>query len=109
MFSPLSERFYSVECNEYLFFICQYSRTPTGHSWNYTLVPQSKTWKEALEFCRDRFHSLATLEDQSKQNAAVVQRDFPVWIGLHREGKAPVQPTAGGKQLQLVTFGAGKS
>lgn len=106
LFFSLSERFYGLECKQYNFFICQYSLTP--NAWNYTLVPQSKTWKEALEYCRDKFHSLATLEDQSKRNAAVVQRDFPVWIGLYREGKAPVHPPAGCKQLQLDTFEPGQ-
>lgn len=86
-FLLLSERLFSLECEQYLFFICQDSLAPNG--WNYTLVPQSKTWKEALSYCRENFHSLATLEHQSKRSAALVQRDFPVWIGLHREGKAP--------------------
>lgn len=92
-FFSLSERFNGLQCQQYLFFICQYSLTP--NVWNYTLVPQSKTWKEALQYCRDKFHSLATLEDQTKLDAAVVQRDFPVWIGLRRQGKAALQPSAG--------------
>lgn len=86
-FLSLSERFYVLECQQHLFFICQSSHTP--NYWNYTLVLQSKTWREALEYCRDKFHSLAILDHQSKVDAAVVQQDFPVWIGLHREGEAP--------------------
>lgn len=92
MFFSLSARFYGLECEKYLFFICQHSLA--ARSWSVALVPQSKRWKEALEHRRDPSKGLATLEGRTKLNAAVVQRDFPVWISLHREGKAPLQPSA---------------
>lgn len=88
-----------MHCQQYLFFICQHSLV--HDHWNYTLVPQSKTWIEAWNYCKENFYSLATLEDDTKLNSAVVQKDFPVWIGLYREGKAQLQPST---PQQVVTI-----
>lgn len=94
----LSERFNPQHCQQYLFFICQHSSV-LGH-WSYTLVPQSKTWTEARNYCKENFDSLATLKDDTRLTAAVVQKDFPVWIGLYREGEAQLQPST---PQQVVT------
>lgn len=94
----LSERFLDQHCQQYLFFICQHSLV--NGLWNYTLVPQSKTWTEARNYCKENFYSLATLGDYTSLNSAVVQKDFPVWIGLYREGKAQPQPST---PQQVVT------
>ncbi|XP_011608138.1 secretory phospholipase A2 receptor-like isoform X1 [Takifugu rubripes] len=78
-----TKSFLYQHCQQYLFFICQHSLV--NGLRNYTLVLQSKTWTEALNYCKENFYSLATLKDYTSRNSAVVQKDFPVWIGLYRE------------------------
>lgn len=83
--SPSSlNRFYAVSRNSYFFFICQ---AVVGGIYQYKLIPQSKTWHDAQEYCREAFDDLAVTKDNNSVNASVQQRDFPVWVGLHRDGK----------------------
>lgn len=78
------ERFYGTYCGKSLFFICH---KDSRNHFDYTFIPQSKTWSDAREYCRDNYDDLATIEDSSDLNSAVKQQDFPVWTGLHRDGK----------------------
>lgn len=55
--------------------------------YEYKLILQPKTWHEAQKYCWEEFARLAVISDIHNLNASVQQRDFPVWIGLHREGK----------------------
>lgn len=68
----------------HFFFICY---ELTNGNISYTFIPQSKTWDDAQQHCMKDFHDLAYLADHAHLGAAVRQRDFPVWIGLHKEGK----------------------
>lgn len=55
--------------------------------YNYKLILQPKTWYEAQNYCRKEFDDLAVTNDIHSVNASVKQRDFPVWVGLHKDGK----------------------
>lgn len=72
------------EHNGYFFFICQ---ELINGIFEYKFIPRAKKWSEAWDYCKKKFHDLAVLSDESKLNAAVIQRDFPVWTGLRRNGK----------------------
>lgn len=71
------ERFYGANCARSFFFFCK-----TGN--NSIFIPQSKIWSDAQQYCEDNYDGLAT---PYSLNAAVIPNDFPVWIGLHRNGK----------------------
>lgn len=62
LFFFLSGRFHGTDDQQHLLFICE-------------------TWTQALECCRNNFHSLAAEEDEDELNAAVIRRDFTAWIG----------------------------
>lgn len=76
------ERFHGGYRSQYFFSICQ-KYTYDG----YTFVPQTKTWSEARSYCNENLTDLAMLTAQSTRDAAIQKRDYPVWIGLHRDGK----------------------
>lgn len=78
------QRVNNKTCTSLFFFICH--KTEDGIR-SYIFVPESKTWSEAHEHCRRNGYHLAGLED-SDLNTAVREQDFPVWTGLHRDGKA---------------------
>ncbi|XP_030582316.1 lymphocyte antigen 75-like isoform X2 [Archocentrus centrarchus] len=64
-----------ADCQSYYFFICD-------HSY---FNPESKTWSEARDSCQRT--NLANYNDQGDVKRNVNQQDFPVWIGLYREGE----------------------
>uniref|UniRef100_A0A3Q1GS00 C-type lectin domain-containing protein n=1 Tax=Acanthochromis polyacanthus TaxID=80966 RepID=A0A3Q1GS00_9TELE len=70
---------YVSDCSTYYFFICQYQPS------KYKFIAQSKTWYEAQEYCEDKYDDLAYMTDPIYR--AVEEEDFPVWIGLHRDGE----------------------
>lgn len=78
------ERFRGSICEESWFFIC-YELQGDG-KYEYIFIPQSKTWSEAQRYCKEKYYDLATIKDNSDMQAAVGPQDFPVWIGLHRDG-----------------------
>lgn len=78
------ERFYGTNCDEYHFFICHETKVV---GFEYTFVPQLKTWSEARDYCRNNFDDLATFEWDLQMNEAVSDWDYPVWTGLYRDGK----------------------
>lgn len=67
-----------------MFFICQ---TVVNGNYDYKFVPETKTWYEARDYCRDTFDDLAVTKDEAAVNVSVYQRNFPVWTGLRRDGK----------------------
>lgn len=78
------DRFYGVYPYSYRFFICQ---SGESGSYDYKLIPQSKTWFEAKDYCRTEFDGLAVTNSFHNVNASVKQKDFPLWVGLRRDGK----------------------
>uniref|UniRef100_A0A8C4NST7 C-type lectin domain-containing protein n=1 Tax=Dicentrarchus labrax TaxID=13489 RepID=A0A8C4NST7_DICLA len=78
------KRFYSNECDGYLFFICHDHH---NNNYDYTFIPQSKTWSEAQQYCQDHFDDLATIKKDSDLDSAVNQQDFPVWTALRTDGE----------------------
>lgn len=71
------ERLRSGGCENYFFFICD----------NLGFIPESKMWDEAKDYCQDKNRSLAKFTDIGDINSHVKKEDFPVWIGLYRDGK----------------------
>ncbi|XP_045889174.1 macrophage mannose receptor 1-like [Micropterus dolomieu] len=71
-----SKRFYGANCARSFFFFCK-----TGN--NSIFIPQSKIWSDAQQYCEDNYDGLATPYSLIK----VIPNDFPVWIGLHRNGE----------------------
>ncbi|KAJ4946913.1 hypothetical protein JOQ06_008956 [Pogonophryne albipinna] len=80
-----SKRFYGNNCENSNFFYCQKKQHP--NPYDYTFIPQSKSWLEAQQYCRSEFHDLATFEYVDYRYYPVQWQDFPVWIGLHRDGE----------------------
>ncbi|KAF3833055.1 hypothetical protein F7725_026720 [Dissostichus mawsoni] len=80
-----SKRFYGNNCENSNFFYCQKKQHP--YHYDYTFIPQSKSWLEAQQYCRSEFHDLATFEYVDYWYYPVQWQDFPVWTGLHRDGE----------------------
>ncbi|XP_041845159.1 secretory phospholipase A2 receptor-like [Melanotaenia boesemani] len=76
------KRVYGTDCGGNFFFICQET---DGDSLRYIFILESKTWSEAQQYCRSNHDDLASFAD-SDVSKAVEQQDFPVWIGLHKDG-----------------------
>ena len=76
------------KCEDHWFFICQ---KHSGTDLEFTFIPESKTWSEAKEYCKNNYDDLATLTSASME-AAVGEQDFPIWTGLRRDGKDKFQP-----------------
>ncbi|XP_042343374.1 secretory phospholipase A2 receptor-like [Plectropomus leopardus] len=74
---------YGQSCGESFFFFCHKRQS---QQFEYIFIPQSKSWTDAREHCQSDFDDLATFEGMSNLNSVVNQQDFPVWIGLHRDG-----------------------
>ncbi|XP_072237253.1 C-type mannose receptor 2-like, partial [Leuresthes tenuis] len=70
------------KCEGHWFFICQ---KHNGKDLEYKFIMESKTWSEAQEYCRKNYGDLASLTSANME-AAVVEQDFPIWTGLHRDG-----------------------
>ncbi|XP_073319973.1 macrophage mannose receptor 1-like [Pagrus major] len=81
--SSHNKRFYGTKCDASYFFICHEEKP---NHFEHKFVPQSKTWSEAREYCKNHFDDLATFESRSGLEAFVTGRDYPVWIGLYRDG-----------------------
>ncbi|XP_035991591.1 secretory phospholipase A2 receptor-like [Fundulus heteroclitus] len=68
-----------MDCGSYHYFICKDDKT------KYTFIPKAKKWSEAQQYCQDNDKDLANIES-SDLYTTVNEEDFPVWIGLHRDG-----------------------
>ncbi|XP_033935802.1 secretory phospholipase A2 receptor-like [Pseudochaenichthys georgianus] len=80
-----SEKKYHVRrCETYYFFFCHH---PHGNNLDYELILQSKTWSEALQYCKREFTDLATFRSIEDLNTDVTEQVFQVWTGLHRDGE----------------------
>jgi len=62
---------------------------------------ESKTWSGAKEYCKNNYDDLASFAS-SKKEAAVVEQDFPIWTGLHRDGKDKLQPVMLSKIILML-------
>lgn len=82
----LLKRVYGDSCGALHFFFCR--KIKTNWDWEYVFIPEIKTWSEARQFCQDRYDDMAFFLDSYQQEKAVVSQNFPVWIGLFRDGKA---------------------
>uniref|UniRef100_A0AAQ5YQ16 C-type lectin domain-containing protein n=1 Tax=Amphiprion ocellaris TaxID=80972 RepID=A0AAQ5YQ16_AMPOC len=78
-----NKRVYGSDCRTYYFFICHEYHGLNLEHLRYKFIPQSKTWSEAQQYCRDKYDDLAYIT----YFAPVEEEDFPVWIGLHRDGE----------------------
>ncbi|XP_051236327.1 macrophage mannose receptor 1-like isoform X3 [Dicentrarchus labrax] len=89
-----TKKFHGGRCEGHLFFICHNNRYDNSilnlpnynYYFDYTFIPQSKTWSEAQQYCKDNFDDLATFRSYNLDSAVNLQ-DFPVWTGLHRDGE----------------------
>ncbi|KAL3065935.1 hypothetical protein OYC64_015973 [Pagothenia borchgrevinki] len=80
-----SEKKYHVRrCETYYFFFCHH---PHGNHLDYKLILQSKTWSEALQYCKREFTDLATFRSIEDLDRDVEEQVFQVWTGLHIDGE----------------------
>ncbi|KAF7212769.1 macrophage mannose receptor 1-like [Nothobranchius furzeri] len=77
-----NKTFYGASCDGYSFFICENYFTSISNK--YTFIPESKTWNEAQRYCQNKMRFLADFNYFNP--STVVDQDFPVWIGLRRDG-----------------------
>lgn len=75
------ERFYVTDCEGYYFFICQ------EKGGNNKFINESKTWSDAQQYCSSFYDDLAFFPNSNLLYSAAEPQDFPVWIGLYRDGK----------------------
>ncbi|XP_021170002.2 secretory phospholipase A2 receptor-like [Fundulus heteroclitus] len=78
------KKIYINNCGSHLFFICR--KYPTYY-YDYPFIPEAKTWSEAQEYCRTNYADLASFSSSYLKNV-VREMEFPIWIGLHRDGAA---------------------
>lgn len=53
---------------------------------SFTLVNESKTWKEAQRYCRGHYTDLASVRNQTENDLIkMTSKDQPTWIGLYRD------------------------
>ncbi|KAF3833054.1 hypothetical protein F7725_026719 [Dissostichus mawsoni] len=71
-------------CETYYFFFCHHAH---GNYLDYELILQSKTWSEALQYCKREFTDLATFRSIEDLDKDVEEQVFQVWTGLHRDGE----------------------
>ncbi|XP_035855097.1 uncharacterized protein LOC116067180 [Sander lucioperca] len=73
-----------TDCDKSYFFFCQHNNDK-----DYTFIPLSKIWSEAQQYCKsywsDGHHDLATFHTYFDLYSTLIQQDFPVWTGLHRD------------------------
>lgn len=79
----LSKKGWGQDCENVRFFMCQ---KKTSSDPEYVFIPSSKTWSEAQQYCRMNYHDLASFTSSDLDNL-MEEQEFPVWIGLHREGE----------------------
>ncbi|XP_029945029.1 macrophage mannose receptor 1-like [Salarias fasciatus] len=77
-----SRKFYHTDCQEYYYFFCY---NLWKNKWSQVFISQSKTWSDALEFCRRHYIDFIFYPTAASLRN-VNGRNFPVWIGLHRDG-----------------------
>ncbi|CAK6976969.1 macrophage mannose receptor 1-like [Scomber scombrus] len=80
-----NKKIYGSNCKGHYFFIC--TKDPYN-IYEYAFIPQSKTWYEAEEYCKNEYFDLASLTYALSIDSTVKTQDFPVWIGLHKDGEA---------------------
>ncbi|CAG6013863.1 unnamed protein product, partial [Menidia menidia] len=73
-----------VSCEGTRGFICY--NVSENNKKNYFLIPTSKTWQSAQQYCRENFTDLATIENEAENteafNATLGTGSY--WIGLYR-------------------------
>ncbi|XP_024863958.1 macrophage mannose receptor 1 isoform X2 [Kryptolebias marmoratus] len=72
------------DCEDLLFFICEKNE---NQSTEYEFIPEAKNWSDAFVDCEQKGYDLAIFS-YTKWNQFFTVRDFPVWIGLHRDGES---------------------
>ncbi|KAK2854265.1 hypothetical protein Q5P01_006926 [Channa striata] len=72
--------FGATDCGQYNFFIC-------SKDDNYFFINQSKTWPDARQYCKDFYDDLAIIRQNNELDSAVNPQEFPLWIGLRRDGE----------------------
>ncbi|XP_059179951.1 macrophage mannose receptor 1-like [Centropristis striata] len=79
------QRTYGQGCGAYFFFFCHDKKKKHN---DYKFIPKSKTWSEAQQYCREHsdYDDLASFRDYENAPKIVVEQNFPVWTGLHRDG-----------------------
>ncbi|XP_034721734.1 uncharacterized protein LOC117940580 [Etheostoma cragini] len=83
------DRLHGTDCDGANFFFCHKRHYgPNGDvQYTYKFVPQAKSWPEARQICStDSQHDLATFQSFSDLRDALDPQDYPVWIGLYRDG-----------------------
>ncbi|XP_035991568.1 secretory phospholipase A2 receptor-like [Fundulus heteroclitus] len=78
------KKIYVEDCGSHRFFIC---RKYLSNDYEYPFIPEAKTWPEAWEYCKTKYTDLASFSS-SYLNNVVREMEFPIWIGLHRDGVA---------------------
>ncbi|XP_007558877.1 C-type mannose receptor 2-like [Poecilia formosa] len=73
-----NKKIYSRDCGTRLMFVCRDGE-------EYTFVNETKTWPEALDYCKSQNGNLASFSS-SDMNQIFTEFDFPIWIGLRRGG-----------------------
>uniref|UniRef100_A0A096MD81 C-type lectin domain-containing protein n=1 Tax=Poecilia formosa TaxID=48698 RepID=A0A096MD81_POEFO len=71
-----NKKIYSRDCGTRLMFVCRDGE-------EYTFVNETKTWPEALDYCKSQNGNLASFSS-SDMNQIFTEFDFPIWIGLRR-------------------------
>ncbi|MED6257666.1 hypothetical protein ATANTOWER_029247 [Ataeniobius toweri] len=79
-----THRVYGLNCGNHYYFICQDIKE-SQTLYKYIFIPKAKTWSEAQHYCRENHEELANIHS-SVLYSAVQKEDFPIWIGLHRDG-----------------------
>ncbi|MED6260278.1 hypothetical protein ATANTOWER_010851 [Ataeniobius toweri] len=72
------KRIYVQDCGARWFFICR-------QYYNYKFIPVAKTWPEALQYCKSHYRDLVSFSSSYFENV-FIEQEFPVWIGLQRDG-----------------------
>nr|XP_008295546.1 PREDICTED: uncharacterized protein LOC103368830 [Stegastes partitus] len=58
------------------------SKKKKKDDYEYTFIPQSKTWSEGQQYCQTEYNDLARVTYSTSGSAVNEERDFPVWTGL---------------------------
>ncbi|XP_037835849.1 uncharacterized protein LOC119617721 [Kryptolebias marmoratus] len=77
-----SKKIHGKGCENYFFFICGNNEL---NGVNYTFIPKTKTWSDAQDYCKNT-HDFLAIFQSSDLSDVIHEQDFPVWIGLRREG-----------------------
>lgn len=80
------QRVYGLNCGSHYFFICQDNQN--GQT-DYIFIPEAKNWSEAQHYCSQNHEELANIPTVGL-STTVQKQDFPIWIGLHKDGKCSI-------------------